>query len=268
VRRISTAAALAIMLVLSAFVVAQAVVPASPTNQHFPVVVHTDRGGQATLDLQVAVNPADVVVKVAAGGDHLGGEDPSFATVNFGGFVDSNTIRVRVIGWHANVVTGEATFRYYANKDVTLFVNVYERTTAPVTPPSANLSVTKTAVDVQDPEGGDTVGPIAALDDTFEYRIVVSNAGPNAAANVVVLDDYPSDLDAAVEADADCTVNAAGDVRCVVASLASGASRTFVVTGRTNGSTGASFSNAVTVSSDTADPVPTNNSFTLVTNTA
>jgi hypothetical protein len=60
--------------------------------------------------------------------------------VNFAGFVDEDTIRVRVIGWHANVVSGIAEFRYYSNKDVTLAVDVYPRTTPPPAPPPAPAS--------------------------------------------------------------------------------------------------------------------------------
>jgi hypothetical protein len=126
-----------IVLALSAFGIARAVVPASSTSQHYLVTAHTDRAGQAQVDLQVEVNPANVIVKVASGATNLGGEDPSFATVNFGGFVNldddlaAEAIRVRVIGWHANVVTGEASFKYFGNRDTRIAVDVYERTTVP-----------------------------------------------------------------------------------------------------------------------------------------
>jgi hypothetical protein len=142
-RRTAVMLAVGIVLALSVFGVARAVVPASSTSQHYLATVHTDRAGQAQVDLQVEVNPANVIVKVASGGTNLGGEDPSFATVNFGGFVNldddlaAEAIRVRVIGWHANVVTGEAAFRYYGNKDARIAVDVYERTIVPV-PLSSN----------------------------------------------------------------------------------------------------------------------------------
>src|SRR6266540_4204466 len=118
-----------------------ALVLATPTSQHFYAATHTNFGGFASVDLQAPVNPADVVIKVASGATNLGGEDPSFATANFAGFVDEDTIRVRVIGWHANVVTGTAEFRYYSNKDVTIAVDVYPRT-APTTTTTTTTTTT------------------------------------------------------------------------------------------------------------------------------
>jgi hypothetical protein len=141
-RTIIIALTAGLTLALATIGVAWALVPATSTSQHYYAVAHTDRGGFATVDLQVDVNPANVVVKTASGATNLGGEDPSFATVNFAGFVNTDddlaaeAIRVRIIGWHANVVTGEATFRYYASKDARIAVDVYERTTVPPPPPA------------------------------------------------------------------------------------------------------------------------------------
>jgi hypothetical protein len=150
-RTVAIAAALALALAAAVAVAALgppsagalAPVPATPTSQHFYAVTHTNFGGFASVNLQAPVNPADVVVKVASGATNLGGEDPSFATVNFAGFVDEDTIRVRVIGWHANVVTGIAEFRYYSNKDVTVAVDVYPRT-APTTTTTTTTTTTST----------------------------------------------------------------------------------------------------------------------------
>jgi hypothetical protein len=63
--------------------------------------------------------------------------------VNFAGFVDKDTVRVRVIGWHANVVTGIAEFRYYSNKDVTVAVDVDPRT-APTTATTTTTTTSTT----------------------------------------------------------------------------------------------------------------------------
>jgi hypothetical protein len=152
-RTIAVAAVLALILAAAVAVAALrpslagalAPVPATPTSQHFYAVTHTNFGGFATVNLQAPVNPADVVIKVASGATNLGGEDPSFATVNFAGFVDQDTVRVRVIGWHANVVTGIAEFRYYSNKDVTLAVDVYPRTAPSSTSTSTSTSTTSTS---------------------------------------------------------------------------------------------------------------------------
>ena len=96
-------------------------------QQHFYAQGTTNFGGFVNLDLPCEPG-ATAVVKVASGGTHLGGEDPSFATANFAGFVATNRIRVRVIGWHANVATGIAEFRFYSNKNVRLAVDVYPAT--------------------------------------------------------------------------------------------------------------------------------------------
>jgi len=121
-------------------------------EQHFYAHAHTNFGGFASIDLQEPVNPADVVVDVASGATHLGGEDPSFATVNFAGYVDEDTIRVRVIGWHANTVTGKAEFRYYSDKDVDIAVSVHGRTTA-AAPTPANCRVSQAILEDR-PDGG------------------------------------------------------------------------------------------------------------------
>jgi hypothetical protein len=149
-RTIAVAAVLALVLVAAVAAAlrpslarALAPVPATPTSQHFYAVTHTNFSGFASVDLQAPVVPADVVVKVASGATNLSGEDPSFATVNFAGFVDGDTIRVRVIGWHGNDVTGIAEFRYYSNKDVTIAVDVYPRT-APTTTTTTTISTTTT----------------------------------------------------------------------------------------------------------------------------
>ena len=135
-KRLPVLLALAGVLALSAIGWAQAA-PATATTQHYYANITTDRLGGATVDLQVPVDPADVVVKVASGASNLGGEDPSFATVNFAGFVNTDedaaleAIRVRVIGWHANTTTGIAEFRYFSNKATRIAVDVYPRTTVP-----------------------------------------------------------------------------------------------------------------------------------------
>src|SRR5215216_5810210 len=81
-RRLPVALALAAILAVGVFGIARALEPATSTNQHFYTTIHTDRAGYAVATLQTEVNPANVVVKVASGGTNLGGEDPSFATVN------------------------------------------------------------------------------------------------------------------------------------------------------------------------------------------
>ena len=130
---------------------------------------------------------------------------------------------------------------------------------------SADLSITKTIVDIQDPEGGDVIGPIAAVDDTFQYKITVTNpAGGATATDVDVVDDWPTDLDPAQPGNR-CTVNATtGDVTCSITYIEPGQSHTFTIVGRTNGSTGASFDNTASlVQLDQPDPNLANNTVTV-----
>jgi uncharacterized repeat protein (TIGR01451 family) len=137
--------------------------------------------------------------------------------------------------------------------------------------PSADLAVTKTAVDVQDPEGGDTVGPIADLDDSFNYVLTVTNNGPDRATALSIRDTWPFGLDDPALADPDATcefVNptdpaATEVVACSVIDLDSGETVTITIGARTNGEASGDLTNTVTVAADQQDPVAGNNSDTL-----
>jgi len=139
-RRLIVAIVAALTLAAIPAAVVSAAIPASATNQHFYANTTTDFAGYAVVNLQVPVDPAAVVVKVASGGTNLGGSN-SMATVNFGGHVNTDedaayeAVRVRVIGWHANTSTGRAEFRYFSNQTIRIAVDVYERTTAPPAAP-------------------------------------------------------------------------------------------------------------------------------------
>ena len=128
-RTAAIVATLAVLLTIGIAYTAKAVL----AEQAGTATVHTNFAGYATFNLPAPVNLATQVVQVTAGGTHLGGEDPSYATVNYAGMVDANTVRVRIIGWHANVVTGQAEFRYYSNADADLVYNVEPRTDVPLT---------------------------------------------------------------------------------------------------------------------------------------
>jgi uncharacterized repeat protein (TIGR01451 family) len=129
---------------------------------------------------------------------------------------------------------------------------------------SADLAVTKTVVDIPDPEGADDLTVITAPDDTFEYRVTVTNpAGGATATDVTVADDYPNELDPP-QPGPGCALDV-GDpdvnVVCEAAFLEPGRSIIFTITARTNGSTPASFENiASLITLEQPDPNLANNS--------
>jgi large repetitive protein len=126
-------------------------------------------------------------------------------------------------------------------------------------PTDADLVVTK--VDAVDPVLTDAV---------IDYRIVVENRGPAAAASVTLADIVPANTvfeGLAAPAGWLCTapaVGATGAISCTTASLAVGASAAIDVRVRVAPGTppGTTVTNTVTVGSATPDPNPTNNTAT------
>lgn len=117
--------------------------------------------------------------------------------------------------------------------------------TPPPTAPSADVAITKTAV------GSANVGGIV------EFSLVAHNAGPDAAANVVVQDTLPSEL-AFVSASGSCSATGQS-VECTVASLPASADVTFTIRARVAGGAGGSVTNVATIGASTADPKSGNN---------
>lgn len=114
---------------------------------------------------------------------------------------------------------------------------------------SADLSVTKATL----------TSPIVPGQDVT-YEIVVTNAGPSDAQNVLAVDGVPTGLTfVAGSSSSGCVLNGA-DVECSVATLASGASATFILVFNASSALvdGGSVTNGVTVSTDTLDPDSTN----------
>jgi uncharacterized repeat protein (TIGR01451 family) len=126
-------------------------------------------------------------------------------------------------------------------------------TTVPT--PSADLIVQKS-------------GPASALADTdVVYSITLINGGPDAAASVVLSDTLPGSMTFVAFTQNsgpafDCTsqpaVGSGGTVTCTIASLASGTTSTFTLTGHIPPATasGTTFTNVATANS-IAEPVPT-----------
>jgi uncharacterized repeat protein (TIGR01451 family) len=93
------------------------------------------------------------------------------------------------------------------------------------------------------------------------YKLVVSNAGPSAATNVVVTDPVPTALtyvSGKVEGGAGCSL-AAGRVSCPVGTLAKGATATVSLSFDIDHDFTGSLDNTGTVDSDVPDPKPDDN---------
>ncbi|MEU3601093.1 DUF11 domain-containing protein [Streptomyces sp. NPDC006798] len=120
-----------------------------------------------------------------------------------------------------------------------------------VTEPQADIWVTKRP----------TSGTVIAPGETFEYAVTVTNDGPSRAAGVTAADTLPGPL-AFVSSPDGCTATGQ-NVSCgPQPTLAPGASRTWRFTVRLDPNyrgDGTDIQNVAVVDSDTADPVPGNN---------
>jgi uncharacterized repeat protein (TIGR01451 family) len=125
-------------------------------------------------------------------------------------------------------------------------------------PPEANLSITK----------GDAPDPVTT-GGTLTYTLTVSNAGPDAAANVTVTDTLPSEVTfVSCSSTGSGTCGGSGNARTVsFASLANGATETITLTATVVCAVadGTTVSNTATVGSDTSDTDTSDNSSTATT---
>ena len=130
-------------------------------------------------------------------------------------------------------------------------------TTTTVLAASADLSIAKT-----------TAATSAVRNTNITYTITLTNAGPNAAANVVVTDVLPATLlFQSIQAPAGftCTtpaVGASGTITCNAATLANGATATFTLVARVSNTATGTIANSASVSSTTTDPNGGNSSGT------
>jgi uncharacterized repeat protein (TIGR01451 family) len=127
-------------------------------------------------------------------------------------------------------------------------------TTVPLTltvVPGADLSLTKTA-------SAEPVSP----GETFEYTLVVENAGPDPATNTNLVDTLPAGV-TFVSASAGCT-HAGGVVTCDLGTLAVGEATEVRIVVSAPGEEGV-ITNTATVSADEMDVNPEDNSASLAT---
>ncbi|MCC7362611.1 MAG: DUF11 domain-containing protein [Anaerolineales bacterium] len=109
----------------------------------------------------------------------------------------------------------------------------------------------------------------AVAGQSFTYQVVVTNAGPSGAVNVVVTDTLPGGLTYS-SATAACALQSSGPdvVACALGNLAAGASTSFEVTVLVDQALSGTLTNTVVVAADTPDGNPANNTDLDPTNIA
>jgi len=122
---------------------------------------------------------------------------------------------------------------------------------------AADISVIKTAIPNPVTPGG-----------VLTYTLVVSNAGPNAAENVVLTDNIPSSIiGPEFSVDGGATFNPwTGSLS--IGTLPAGTSRTILIRGTVSSSAAGTITNTANVISTTPDPNPSNNTSTVNTEVA
>jgi uncharacterized repeat protein (TIGR01451 family) len=116
----------------------------------------------------------------------------------------------------------------------------------------ADLSVTKT-----------TNKETVAGGDTLVYTVTVNNAGPSDAQNVVVNDTLPPGV--TFVSTSGCAEDPNGVPGCSLGTIAAGGSAQYTITVMVNPGATGELSNTVSVSSDTADPAPENDTASVQT---
>jgi uncharacterized repeat protein (TIGR01451 family) len=116
-------------------------------------------------------------------------------------------------------------------------------------PPRADLSIVKT----------DNADPVVA-GNTLSYTVVVNNAGPNTAENVVVTDTLPAGV--TFVSTTGCTNDPNGVPICNLGNIPAGGSEQFAIEVTVDQGTSGTITNTASVTSDTNDPDGSNNSTT------
>ncbi len=202
--------------------------------------VRVDNTGSASADNVVVTDtlPAEVTLVSTTGcaEDPVGAPACSLGTIAADSFAEY-TVTVDVNPSASGVITNSATVD-------TLFVTSEETAVSA----EADLSITK--VDSADPSP-------AGNNQTLDYTIEVSNAGPSDASNVVVTDTLPSLV--TFQSTSGCLNDPAGVPDCQLGTIAAGSSAVYTVrVGLPR--TDQTIVNSVSVSSDTTDPDDSNNS--------
>ena len=115
--------------------------------------------------------------------------------------------------------------------------------------PNADLSISKS-------DSADPVMP----GDSLTYTVIVNNAGPETAENVVVTDTLPAGV--TFVSTTGCDEDASGVPKCSLGDIVSGGDAQFTIDVTVNSDAPITLTNTASVASDTADSVPGNNSTT------
>jgi uncharacterized repeat protein (TIGR01451 family) len=167
----------------------------------------------------------------------------ALGTINPGGSVAITAIYNVPPGYGSPSITNTATVSTSSPES-----NLANNSATVITPVSsaatADLSILK-------------AGPLqASFNDVIDFTVIVTNNGPNTAANVVISDPTPSNL-VFVSNSGGCTT----PYPCVIPSLASNSQISVLSRYRVTADSG-TIVNTSTVSSSASDPVPGNNSST------
>ncbi len=199
-----------------------------------------DSSASDTFEVQFFSSPSQDPSGYGEGQTYLG--DETVNTDSAGHATFSADVATPVGSW----ITATATLDYAT--DTSEFSAAIEVPAAP--PLSADLAIEKT-------------GPTDATVGTpYDYELNITNDGPDAASNVVVLDDLPPGLDyvdsgSSSECDLDTSTADPNDVKCTFPSILALGSRQPII--EVNPNTPGVVTNQVTVSSDTLDPDGTDN---------
>ncbi len=141
---------------------------------------------------------------------------------------------------------------------------------ATVALPATDLSITKTA---ETPNGTPVTAGSLSSGDTFVYRLVINNSGPDGATGVSVVDTLPADV---TFVSAAINGGAAGEgitfdpatrtLTATIGNIANGGSAVVLITATVNAGASPTFSNTATVSNTpSTDPDSSNNTATVET---
>lgn len=198
---------------------------------------------------------------------------------DLGGLADDEVVVITVTGTATVPASGAAAYETVADvASTSSFADTDFDVELTTVVAAADLALTKTALD------GDPLAPktsFTAPDDSFIYRLVATNNGPNGAAGTTLIDTWPVGLDAPADADAalegiqvdadaltagyqnrNCNYDPASrEITCAIGNFAAGASVTLNLAARTNASAPATgnLSNQAVVDATTADPNEANN---------